>query len=107
MYRRDLDLVVEAPSGEIAAFACLWYDDVTRAVCYEPVGTMPEYQRRGLAKAVIAEGMRRAKEMGALIATVGGGGESNPPAEPLYASMFSKEGVSATAWFKYLDGKGA
>ena len=105
MYRRDLDLVVEAPSGEIAAFACLWYDDVTRAVCYEPVGTMPEYQRRGLAKAVIAEGMRRAKEMGALIATVGGGGESNPPAELLYAGMFSKEGVSATGWLKYLDGK--
>jgi len=105
MYRRDLDLVVEAPSGEIAAFACLWYDDVTRAVYYEPVGTMPEYQRRGLAKAVIAEGMRRAKEMGALIATVGGGGESNPPAEPLYAGMFSKGGVSATGWLKYLDGK--
>ena len=105
MYRRDLDLVVEAPSGEIAAFACLWYDDVTRAVCYEPVGTMPEYQRRGLAKAVIAEGMRRAKEMGALIATVGGGGESNPPAELLYAGMFQKEGVSATGWLKYLDGK--
>ncbi len=54
---------------------------------------------------MIAEGMRRAKEMGALVATVGGGGESNPPAEPLYAGMFSKEGVSATGWLKYLDGK--
>jgi hypothetical protein len=43
--------------------------------------------------------------MGALVATVGGGGESNPPAEPLYACMFSKEGVSATGWLKYLDGK--
>jgi len=42
--------------------------------------------------------------MGALIATVGGG-ESNPPAELLYAGMFQKEGVSATGWLKYLDGK--
>jgi hypothetical protein len=58
-----------------------------------------------LAKAVIAEGMRRAKEMGALVATVGGGGESNPPVEPLYVGMFAKEGVSATGWLKYLDGK--
>jgi GNAT superfamily N-acetyltransferase len=107
MYRRDLDLVVEAPAGEIAAFACLWYDDVTRACTFEPVGTTPEHQRRGLAKAVIAEGMRRAKELGALFATVGGGGESNPPAEPLYVCMFQKEGVSATGWLKYLDGKGA
>ncbi|MCX6092690.1 MAG: GNAT family N-acetyltransferase [Candidatus Bipolaricaulota bacterium] len=105
MYRRDLDIIAEAPTGEIAAFATVWYDDVTRATCHEPVGTTPEHQRKGLAKAVIAEGMRRAKEMGALIATVGGGGESNPPAELLYADMFQKEGVSATGWLKYLDGK--
>ena len=57
-----------APDGAIASFCTLWYDDVTRAVCFEPVGTSPEHQRRGLAKAVIAEGMRRAKEMGALVA---------------------------------------
>ncbi|MDD5263737.1 MAG: GNAT family N-acetyltransferase [Candidatus Bipolaricaulis sp.] len=106
MYRRDLDLVAEAPSGEIASFATVWYDDVTRAVCLEPVGTTPEHQRRGLAKAVIAEGMRRAKEMGALVATVGGGGESNPPADALYAGMFGKGGASTTGWVKYLDGKG-
>ncbi len=105
MYRRDLDIIAEAPTGEIAAFATVWYDDVTRSTYCEPVGTMPEHQRRGLAKAVIAEGMRRSKELGALVATVGGGGESNPPAEPLYAGMFSKEGVSVTGWLKYLDGR--
>lgn len=105
MYRRDLDIVAEAPSGEIAAFATVWYDDVTRSTYYEPVGTMPEHQRRGLAKAVIAEGMRRSKDLGALFATVGGGGESNPPAEPLYAGMFGKEGISVAGWIKYLDGE--
>ncbi|MEW5825705.1 MAG: GNAT family N-acetyltransferase [Candidatus Bipolaricaulota bacterium] len=105
MYRRDLDLVAEAPSGEIASFATVWYDDVTRTTYYEPVGTMPEHQRRGLAKAVIAEGMRRAKELGALYATVGGGGASNPPAEPLYAGMFGQEGKSVASWLKYLDGR--
>ncbi|MCX6100190.1 MAG: GNAT family N-acetyltransferase, partial [Candidatus Bipolaricaulota bacterium] len=83
----------------------VWYDDVTRATYCEPVGTMPEHQRRGLAKAVIAEGMRRSKEMGALFATVGSGGQSNPPADPLYARMFQKGGVSVTGWLKYLDGK--
>ncbi len=105
MYRRDLDIVAEAPSGEIAAFATVWFDDVTRTTYYEPVGTMPEHQRCGLAKAAIAEGMRRSKEIGALYATVGGGGESNPPAESLYAGMFGKGGTSVTAWLKYLDGK--
>jgi len=104
MYRRDLDIVAEAPSGEIASFATVWYDDVTRTTYYEPVGTMPEHQRRGLAKAVIVEGMRRSKDLGALFATVGGGGESNPPAEPLYAGLFGKDGISMTGWLKYLDG---
>ena len=103
MYRRDLDIVVEAPSGEIASFATVWYDDVTRATYYEPVGTMPEHRRRGLAKAAIAEGMRRSRDLGALYATVGGGGESNPPVEPLYATMFAKDGISTTGWLKYLD----
>jgi len=105
MYRRDLDIVAEAPSGEIAAFATVWNDDVTRTTYYEPVGTMPEHQRRGLAKAVLAEGMRRSRELGALFATVGGGGESNPPAEPLYAGMFGKGGICVAGWVKYLDGK--
>ncbi len=104
MYRRDLDLVAETSTGEIASFATLWYDDVTRAVTFEPVGTMREHQRRGLAKAVIAEGMRCAKEMGALVATVGGGGESNSSADALYAGIFAKDGVSVTGWLKYLDG---
>ena len=53
---------------------------------------------------MIAEGMRRAKEMGATLVTVGGG-ESNPPAEALYASALGKEGASHTAWIKHVDGK--
>lgn len=105
MYRRDLDIVTESPSGEIASFATVWYDDVTRTTYYEPVGTMPEHRRRGLAKVAIVEGMRRSKELGALFATVGGGGESNPPVEPLYAALFAAEGTSVTGWIKYLDGK--
>jgi hypothetical protein len=34
LYRRDLDVVAEAPSGEIAALCTVWYGDVVRsAVC--------------------------------------------------------------------------
>ena len=49
LYRRDLDLVAIAPSGEVAAFTTTWYDDVTHSGYFEPVGTMPEHQRCGLA----------------------------------------------------------
>ncbi len=104
LYRRDLDLVAEAPSGEIAAFATLWYDDVTRSGYFEPVGSVPEHRKRGLAKALLLEGMRRIRDMGAIVATAGGGGASNPEAEGLYASAFGKDGLSYTAWVKHLDG---
>jgi mycothiol synthase len=104
LYRRDLDLVAEAPTGEIAAFTTVWYDDALRVCTFEPVGTAPEHQRKGLARAVIAEGMRRAREMGARVASVGGGGASNPTADRLYAAMFAKDGTSTTGWLKYLDG---
>ncbi len=104
LYRRDLDLVAEAPSGEIVAFATLWYDDVTRSGYFEPVGCVPEHRKRGLTKALLLEGMRRIRDMGAVVATAGGGGASNPEAEGLYASVFGKEGASYTAWVKYLDG---
>jgi len=107
LYRRDLDLVAEAPTGEIASFATIWYDDALRVCTFEPVGTAPEHQKKGLAKAVLAEGMRRAREMGARVASVGGGGRSNPPADKLYAAMFGGAGRSTTLWRKYLDGKSA
>ena len=65
LYRRDLDLVAIAPGGEVAAFTTIWYDDVTRCGYFEPVGTMPEHQRHGLARSLLCEGMRRLKKMGA------------------------------------------
>jgi len=72
LYRRDLDLVAVAPDGAIAAFCTIWFDDVTRSACFEPVATVPAHQRRGLARAVMTEGLRRLQRMGATTAFVGG-----------------------------------
>jgi mycothiol synthase len=73
LYRRDLDLVAIAPEGDIAAFITAWYDDVTRCGIFEPVGTMPDHQRRGLARSLLSEGMRRLKRMGATLVMTSGG----------------------------------
>ena len=48
-------------------------DDVTRAGAFEPVGTHPDHQRRGLGRALPADGMRRMRALGATPATVGSG----------------------------------
>jgi len=72
LYRRDLDLVAVAPDGAIAAFCTAWFDDVTRTGVFEPVATVPAYQKRGLGKALLTEGLRRLQRMGATRAFVGG-----------------------------------
>ncbi len=72
LYRRDLDLVAVAPDGAIASFCTIWFDDVTRSAYFEPVATVPEHQRRGLGRALLTEGLRRLKRMGATRAFVCG-----------------------------------
>ena len=47
LYRRDLDLVVVAPNGDLASFCTVWFDDVTRSAYFEPVATHAPYLRRG------------------------------------------------------------
>jgi len=106
MYRRDLDLVAADESGAVVAFCTIWYDDVARSGYYEPVGTMPEHQRRGLCTALLHEGMRRLVERGGIHACIGGGGEANPIAEGVY-SRASTDEDSYVTWLKYLDGNPA
>jgi mycothiol synthase len=98
-YRRDLDLVVVAPGGEFASFCTVWFDDVTRTGAFEPVGTAPEYQRCGLGKAVMCEGLRRLRWMGATMAYVGSYGM---PAHALYASAGFTEYDLFEPWAKEL-----
>lgn len=92
LYRRDLDLVAVAPDGSIASFTTVWFDDVTRAGAFEPVGTAKEHRRRGLAKAVLCEGLRRLRRLGAVTAHVG---SYEPTVHALYASVgFTEYDVS-------------
>jgi GNAT superfamily N-acetyltransferase len=84
LYNRDLDIVAVAPDGELAAFCTVWVDNVTRTAVFEPVGTHPNHQKRGLGKAVMGEGLRRAQKLGATLASVSSYSEG---AHALYASM--------------------
>ncbi|MFP4346042.1 MAG: GNAT family N-acetyltransferase, partial [Anaerolineales bacterium] len=70
-YRKDLDLYVVAPNGEYASFCVAWYDELNKMGVFEPVGTHPDYRRRGLGTAVVLEGIRRLAVLGAEMALVG------------------------------------
>ncbi len=97
LYRRDLDLVAVTPDGELAAFCTVWFDDVTRTGYFEPVGTSPDHQRKGLGKAIMTEGLRRLKNMGALYATVAGYSKA---ARALYGSVMTTETGICERWQK-------
>lgn len=97
MYRRDLDLVAVAPDGELAAFCTLWFDEVTRTAAFEPVGTHPDHQRKGLGKALLTEGLRRVHRLGATLATVASYSQS---AGALYASVGFTQYDLSEAWQK-------
>ncbi len=97
LYRRDLDLVAVAADGAIAAFCTIWFDDVTRSAYFEPVAAVPAHQRRGLGKAVMAEGLRRLQRMGATRAFVGG---HSAAANALYRSVMGPEHEVYEVWVK-------
>lgn len=97
IYRRDLDLVAIPADGEMAAFCTVWFDDVTRTAVFEPVGTHPDHQKKGLGKAVMTEGLRRAQKLGATLATVSSYGVA---AHALYHSMGFVEYDLLEPWIK-------
>ncbi len=68
VYPEALDLAA-VTTGEdgcaiVAAFAIAWPDARTGVGLFEPVGTAPAYQRRGLGREVMLAGLRRLQDAG-------------------------------------------
>ena len=85
-YRPELDLVVVAEDGSFASFCIIWYDERNQLGVFEPVGCHPQHRRRGLTKALMCEGLRRLKYLGATVASVGSI-SSDVPSNRLYESL--------------------
>jgi GNAT superfamily N-acetyltransferase len=92
VYHGDLDMVAVAADGSLAAFGLGWLDVESRSVLFEPVGTDPDHGRRGLARAVCAEILRAARDLGATQAVVGPRGDgSYPVPRRLYEGLLMSE----------------
>jgi mycothiol synthase len=85
-YAGALDIVAVAPDGHIGAFCIAWSDAVTRCGHFEPVGTHPDFQRKGLGKALLFGALQRLKELGMTHASVCTA-ENHTPAVALYQSV--------------------
>ena len=101
-YRPELDLVVEAPDGSFAAYCLVWFDERNRFGIFEPVGCHSDYRQRGLTRAVMYEGMRRMRELGATRAFV-----NSKLGEPAATALYESVGLPVLdenhAWVKLLD----
>jgi ribosomal protein S18 acetylase RimI-like enzyme len=69
VYVPERDLVAVAPDGTIASFMVWWADDSGIAQI-EPFGTHPEYQGRGIGRALIHHGLRQMSDSGMRLARV-------------------------------------
>lgn len=90
-YVPELDLVAVAPDGRLAAFCICWLtqrshdENGGNAGQVEPIGVHPDFQQRGLGRALLLEGLRRLKAHGALTAYVDSDGD-NAASRLLYES---------------------
>jgi ribosomal protein S18 acetylase RimI-like enzyme len=86
IYVKEHEIFVEAPGGEIASYCIIWTDELTKVGHFEPVGTHPDFQRKGLGKCLLFEGLRRLKSEGMTVADLCTN-HDNEAAIPLYESV--------------------
>jgi len=98
-----IDLVVEAPDGSLAASCVCWFSRAENAhtgrnMGYtDPLATHPAYQRRGLARALLAQGMQLLKARGMQVAALGTSSENTAMLAAAQAAGFQIR--SSTVWF--------
>jgi predicted N-acetyltransferase YhbS len=71
LYDPTLDLAVEDADGGIAGYALFWFDPTTLVGLLEPMRVEDQYQRRGLARMLLTNGLDRLARKGARRLKVG------------------------------------
>lgn len=69
VYDAERDLVAITPDGRIASFI-IWWPDSAGIAQIEPFGTHPDFQRRGVGRALMYHALRRMREEGMAVARV-------------------------------------
>jgi len=95
LYDPSLDLAIRAPEGSIAGYALFWIDPVTHVGLLEPMRVEEQWQRRGLARSLIAHGLDRLARKGATRMKVCWG---SPPGHALYLGAGFRESATTTSY---------
>ena len=60
-----LHVIAKNKSLEFVSYCGLWYNKSTDYVYVEPVCTIPQYRKKGIAKCILTEALKRAYDLGA------------------------------------------
>jgi len=101
LYDPGLDLAVETEDGGVAGYALFWLDPVTKVGLVEPMRVEDAYQRRGLARALLTEGLDRLARRGARRLKVG---YATEPARAIYTGAGFRVSVTCTEYLGRADG---
>jgi ribosomal protein S18 acetylase RimI-like enzyme len=98
-YAPEGDLLVLSPEGRMAAFSLVWVypDNCTAEI--DPIGTHPDFRRKGLARALVQESFRRMRERGTRYAYIASETE-DPIVSHLYTSFDPVEFYQGYHWSK-------
>lgn len=88
----ELDVAIENEAGEYVCYAGMWWTPENHLAYMEPLCTVPEHRRRGLAAAAMSEMYRRTKALGATHMTGGG--------DPFYDRIGFKPTIEWIFWVK-------
>lgn len=103
-FKPEMDLVAVAADGRFAAYVGIPYDEFNRRGIFEPVCTHPDHRQKGLAKALMQEGLYRLKARGAVRVVVETGDMA--PANRLYASLGFTDMYRGHYWLSDDRGEG-
>ena len=65
LYDPALDVAAETADGQVGGYALFWFDPVTQVGMFGAMRVEDEYQRRGLARAMLTAGLDRLASRGA------------------------------------------
>ena len=90
-------VVIADAAGEYACYSGMWWVAENRLAYMEPLCTIPEYRRRGLAEAALSEHVRRLRPLGARYMTGGG--------DPFYRKIGFDHEIRWQRWTKSHTGQ--
>jgi len=100
-YSLDWDLIAISPDGKQAAQSLVWLYPRNQMAEIDPVGTHPDYRKKGLARALVIESFKRMRDNGIRLAYIASETE-DPIVSHLYSSLQPIETHQGYRWLKHL-----